>query len=214
MPFCFSCHVAPAFGRPLGASNPGAASLLVSETPEWPRQVAEAARWTPYQGEAAWRRPPGEDHIQRPLNSHAEPRGPTEGRRPSEAGPRGLSVEPRREEVEGRRREGERGTGGIGQEREREATAALQELKYLRPRQADPATTQTGQTTERQVSHQTDRSATIQTGHQPNRQVSHHTVRSITIQTMRQTGQPPYRQASHHTDRSATRQTDNQTSYR
>ena len=135
--------VAPAFGRPLGASNPGAASLLVSETPERPRQVAEAARWTPYQGEAAWRRPPGEDHIQRPLTSHAEPRGPTEGRRPSEAGPKGLSVEARREEVEGRRREEERGAGGIGQERE--AAAALQELKYLRPRQADiPATTQTG----------------------------------------------------------------------
>ncbi len=143
----------------MGASNPGAGSLLVSETPERPRQVAEAARWTPYQGEAAWRQPPGEDHIQRPLNSHAEPRGPTEGisRRPSEAGPRGLSLEARREEVEGRGREEERGAGG----QEREAAAALQELKYLRPRQADiPATTQTGQTTDRQVLHHTDRSAT------------------------------------------------------
>jgi hypothetical protein len=153
----FSCPVAPAFGRPLGASNPGAASLLVSETPERPRQVAEAARWTPFQGEAAWRRPPGEDHIQRP----EEPRGPTEGisRRPSEAGPRGLSVEARREEAEGRGREEERGAGGIGQERE--AAAALQELKYLRPRQADiQATTQTGQTTERQISNHTDRSKT------------------------------------------------------
>ncbi len=148
----------------MGASNPGAASLLVSETPERPRQVAEAVRWTPYQGEAAWRQPPGEDHIQRP----EEPRGPTEGisRRPSEAGPRGLSLEPRREEADGgRRREEERGAGGIGQERE--AAAALQELKYLRPRQADiPATTQTGQTTERQVRQQKDRSATIQTDNQ------------------------------------------------
>ncbi len=174
----FSCPVAPAFGRPLGDSNPGAASLLVSETPERPRQVAEAARWTPYQGEAAWRRPPGEDHIQRPLTAQAEPRGPTEGisRRPSEAGPRGLSVKARREEVEGRRREEERGAGGIGQERE--AAAALQELKYLRPRQADiPAATQTGQTTDRQVSHHTDRSVTLQTDQPPYRQISNQTDR-------------------------------------
>ncbi len=163
----YSCPVEPAFGRPLGASNPGADSLLVSETPKRPQQVAEAARWTPFQGEAAWRRPPGEDHIRRPLTAQAETRGPTEGisRRPSEAGPRGLSLEPRREEVEGRRREEEKGAGGIGQERE--AAAALQELKYLRPRQADiPATTQTGQTTERQASHHTDRSATRQTDNQ------------------------------------------------
>ena len=110
------------FGRTLGA-NP--ASLPVQEAA---RQDAETTRWTHHKPEAAWRL--------------SREKAAPEGLQNEGGPPRGLSVEARRTQNElevGRLAAARRSS------EDREAVAALQELKHRRPRQETEASLQTGQ---------------------------------------------------------------------